>query len=61
MKPDQKKKKKKSSHAEEQMTELKAPDIGSQREMPKAHGRGVTHPDRRAFAPASCALAALDG
>lgn len=39
-----------------QKTEQKASDIASQREMPKAHGRGVTHPDRRALAPASCAL-----
>lgn len=30
-------------------TAWKASDIASQREMPKAHGRGVTHPDRRAL------------
>lgn len=37
-------------------TERKASDIASQREMPKAHGRGVTHPDRRALAPTPCAI-----
>lgn len=38
------------------MAELKASDIASQREMPKAHGRGVTRPDRRALEPNSCAI-----
>ena len=37
-------------------TDWKALDIASQREMPKAHGCGVTRPDRRALAPTSCAL-----
>lgn len=39
-----------------EITEWKASVIASQREMPKAHGRGVTHSDRRALAPASCAI-----
>jgi hypothetical protein len=52
MKPDREK----QPCRRKEMTEQKASDIASQREMPKAHGRGVTHPDRRALAPASCDL-----
>lgn len=52
MKPDREK----QPNRGKEMTERRASDIASQREMPKAHGRGVTHPDRRALAPASCGL-----
>lgn len=34
---------------EKEITAWKESDIASQREMPKAHGPGMTHPDRRAL------------